>query len=172
MPRSPATTRRPSTEPVGRTEPRTQEPPQRYPRSRVTVSLVISCLGVLYALYRGYYGFGGTVGMFGRPTDQAEWRAINLAGATILLVLAMLPIVALPLWQRPRLRPVLLAMCWVLAVGLTMHGLIDDTQRVLSLTGVLHLHYSFFTTVNGHAADIQDLAFNETWFMERYSKPA
>jgi Protein of unknown function (DUF3995) len=135
-------------------------------RSRLmTVSLIAGGWGLLYAMYRGYYGFGGTVGMFGTPTSETEWRAINLAAAALLLVVALLPVAVLPLWQRPRLRPVLLALCWVLAVGFTMHGLIDDVQRVLSLTGTLHIKYPIFTRVNRHAADIQDLVFNETWFL-------
>jgi hypothetical protein len=82
-----------------------------------------------------------------------------------LLVVALLPVAVLPPWQRPRLRPVLLALCWVLAVGFAMHVLVDDVQRVLSLTGTLHIHYPIFTRVNRHAGDIQDLVFNETWFL-------
>jgi hypothetical protein len=77
----------------------------------------------------------------------------------------VLPVAALPLWRRPRPRPVLLAVCWVLAVGFTMHGLVDDLERVLSLTGRLLLQYPFFTTVDRRAADLQDLLFNETWFL-------
>jgi hypothetical protein len=165
MSRRIATTRQRSAVPVSRTEPQGQGPPQRHPPGRVTVSLVTSGCGVLYALYRGYYGLGGTVGMFGRPASQAQWRTINLAGAALVLVLALLPAAALPLWRRPHLRPVLLAVCWVLAVGFTMHGLVDDVQRVLSLAGALRIDYPFFATVNRHAADIQDLAFNETWFI-------
>jgi hypothetical protein len=65
----------------------------------------------------------------------------------------------------PRARPILLGLCWVLAVGFTMHALIDDIQRVLSLAGVLHLDYPLFTTVNRRVADLQDLLFNETWFL-------
>jgi Bacterial regulatory proteins, luxR family len=62
----------------------------------LTVSLVISGCGVVDALYRGDYGLGGTVGMIGRPADQAEWRAVNLAGAATVLVLALQPAAALP----------------------------------------------------------------------------
>jgi hypothetical protein len=139
--------------------------PRRHPPGRVAVSLVIGGLGVLYALYRGYYAFGGTIGMIGRPASQAEWRAVNLAGAAIVLALALLPVVMLPLWRRPRLRPALLAGCWVLAVGYISHGVIQDAQRVLSLAGALHIRYPIFVTVNSRAADVQDLAFNETWFL-------
>ena len=142
-----------------------QAPPWRRPSGLVAVSLVAAGWALLYALYRGYYGLGGTVGMFGTPTSWTEWRQINLVAAAILLVAAALPVAALPLWQRPRLRPVLLAVCWVVAVGCTMHGLIDDVERVLSLTGRLELDYPIFATVNRRAADLQDLIFNETWFL-------
>lgn len=131
----------------------------------VAVTLATSGWGLLYAVYRGYYGFGGTAGMFGSPTSEAQWRAVNLAGAAILLVVAVLPVAALPLWRRARFRRVLLGMCWVLAVGFVMHALVADAQRVLSLAGVVDVHYPFFTVVDKHAADIQDLVFNETWFL-------
>lgn len=71
----------------------------------------------------------------------------------------------LPLWKRPRVRPILLGLCWLLAVGFIMHALVDDIQRILSLAGVLHLDYPLFTTVNSRVADLQDLIFNETWFL-------
>jgi hypothetical protein len=142
-----------------------QAPARRHPSGLAAVSLVASGWALLYALYRGYYGLGGTVGMFGTPTSWTEWRQINLVAAAILLVAAALPVAALPLWQRPRLRPVLLALCWVVAVGCTMHGLVDDVERVLSLTGRLRIDYPIFATVNRRAADLQDLAFNETWFL-------
>lgn len=140
--------------------------PRRHrPPRLVAVSLVTSGCGLVYAAYRGYYGFGGTIGMFGSPVSPAQWRAVNLAAAAMLLVIAILPVAALPLWRHTRPRRVLLALCWVLAVGFVMHGLVDNTQRVLSLAGVLHLQYPFFTAIDRHAADVQDLAFNETWFL-------
>jgi hypothetical protein len=131
----------------------------------VTVSLIAAGWGLWYAMYRAYYGFGGTVGMFGTPRSESQWRTINLVAAGLLLSLALLPVAVLPLWRRPRARIVLLGVCWVLAVGLLMHGLIDDIQRVLSLAGVLHLDYPFFASVDRRAADLQDLLFNETWFI-------
>jgi hypothetical protein len=129
------------------------------------VSLVTGGWALWYAMYRAYYGLGGTVGMFGVPRSEAQWRAINLAGAGLLLVVAVLPVAMLPLWKWPRVRLFLLGLCWLLAVGFVMHALIDDIQRVLSLTGVLDLHYPLFTTVDRRAADLQDLVFNETWFL-------
>lgn len=144
-----------------------QEPASRYPAGLVAVSVAASGWALLYTLYRGYYGFGGTAGMIGQPASPAEFRAINLIGAAVLLALAVLPMVMLPGWRRAGLRRVLLAVCWVLAAGLVMHALVQDIQRVLSLAGALHIHYppAQWVTVNRHRADVQDLAFNETWFL-------
>jgi hypothetical protein len=144
-----------------------QELASRYPAGLVAVSLTAGGWALLYALYRAYYGFGGTVGMIGTPTSPAEFRTINFIGAAILLAVAVLPVAMLPGWRRPRLRRVLLAVCWVLAVGLVMHALVQDIQRVLSLAGALRIHYppGQWVTVNHHQADVQDLAFNETWFL-------
>lgn len=140
-------------------------PRWRRPPWLVTMSLVTSGCGLVYAAYRGYYGLGGTAGMFGAPASPAQWRAVNLAAAGLLLAVAVLPVAALPLWPRRWPRRALLASCWVLAVGFVMHALVSDIQRVLSLAGVVHLSYPFFTTIDKHAADIQDLMFNETWFL-------
>jgi hypothetical protein len=131
------------------------------------VSVAASGWALLYALYRGYYGLGGTIGMIGTPASPAEFRTLNLIGALALLALAVLPIAMLPGWRRAGLRRVLLAVCWVLAVGLVMHALVQDIQRVLSLAGALRLYYppSVWVSVNRHLADVQDLAFNETWFL-------
>jgi hypothetical protein len=131
------------------------------------LSVALAACGLLYALYRAYYGFGGTVGMIGTPASDSEWRAINLGAAAVVLVLALLPVVALPLWRHPRPRQALLALSWLLAVGGVMHALIMDTQRVLSLAGLHRIRYpaSMWATRDDHAADLQDLIFNETWFL-------
>jgi len=140
--------------------------PRRHrPPRVVTIGLVTGGCGLVYAAYRGYYALGGTAGMFGTPASPAQWRAVNLAAAVMLLAVAVLPVAALPLWQRRWPRRFLLAACWVLAVGFVMHALVSDIQRVLSLAGVVHLRYPFFTAIDKHAADIQDLIFNETWFL-------
>lgn len=131
----------------------------------VAISLVTGGCALVYAAYRGYYGLGGTAGMFGTPASPAQWRAVNLAAAGMLLAVALLPVAALPLWSRQRPRRVLLASCWVFAVGFVMHALVSDIQRVLSLAGVLQLRYPFFTAIDTRAADLQDLVFNETWFL-------
>jgi hypothetical protein len=105
--------------------------------------------------------------MIGSPASQSAWRATNLGAAAVLLLLAALPLVALPLWRGGRRRSVLLTLSWLLAVGMTGHALIMDTQRVLSLAGAHRIHYpaSAWETIDPHAADVQDLLFNETWFL-------
>lgn len=40
-----------------------------------TVSLITAGWGLWYAMYRAYYGFGGTVGMFGTPSSSADLSA-------------------------------------------------------------------------------------------------
>ena len=144
-----------------------QEPRRRNPAPLVIASLVTSGCALLYALYRVYYGLGGTVGMIGLPVHPAEFRAINLIGAALLLAVAVLPVALLPAWTRPGPRRVLLAVCWVLAVGFVMHALVQDIQRVASLAGALRIHYppGQWVTVNRQLADVQDLAFNETFFL-------
>jgi DMSO/TMAO reductase YedYZ heme-binding membrane subunit len=95
------------------------------------VSLITGCWALWYAIYRAYYGFGGSVGTFGTPVSESQWRTINLVAAVLLLLLAVLPIAVLPLWKRPHM-PVLLGLCWVLAVGFVMHGVIDDLLSTAS----------------------------------------
>jgi hypothetical protein len=120
---------------------------------------------LLYAAYRGYYALGGTVGMFGTPVAMSQWRLINAVGAAIIFILAVLPVATLPLWQRRQVRLVLLALCWVIAVGCVMHALVDATARILSLAGVLHMDFPFFASINRREADLQDLLLNEPWFL-------
>jgi hypothetical protein len=136
-------------------------------RRLVRVSLALAAVGLAYALYRAYYGFGGTIAMIGTPASESRWRAINLGAAGVLLLVALLPLAALPRWERPRWRRVLLAVAWLLAVGGVMHALIMDVQRVASLAGVHHIRYpaSEWASLDPHAADIQDIVFNETWFL-------
>jgi hypothetical protein len=142
------------------------------PASRrvVVLSLVASGLGVAYAIYRGYYALGGTAGMFGVPESQAQWRFLNGFAAVLLLVGAAVPIVALPLWDRRVARPVLLTLFTVAAVGLLMHGLIDETQRILHLAGLadrfhIEVRLAGLRAVDIRASDLQDILLNEPWFL-------
>ncbi len=58
-------------------------------------------------------------------------------------------------------------MFWVIAVGCSMHAMIDAVQRVLSLAGLHDVRYpaSVWASIDTRAADLQDLCFNEPWFL-------
>ena len=100
------------------------------------------------------------------PGSEGQFQLINLAAVVVLAVAAVLPVAMLPLWARRGSRLVLLALCWVVAVGCCMHALIDMAQRVLSLAGLVHIHYPpLWATINDRAADLQDLFGNEPWFL-------
>ncbi len=45
------------------------------------------------------------------------------------------------------------------------HALVGVVQRVLSLTGMLTISYPFWRTIDRRQADLQDLFFNEPWFL-------
>jgi hypothetical protein len=100
----------------------------------------------------------------GRPV---QFRLINAVAAVILVIAAALPIAVLPLWRIPRARWVLLVVCWAVAVGCCTHALINSIQRVLSLAGLLRIEYSptVWAWIDRRAADLQDLFFNEPWFL-------
>jgi len=136
-------------------------------RSLKPVSVAVAVWSLGYTLYRSYYALGGTLLLPGTPADPAQFRLINAAAVVILAIAAVLPIAMLPLWQRPRARPVLLAVCWVIAVGCIMHALIDSIERVLSLAGLLIIEYpaTVWASIDHRAADLQDLFFNELWFL-------
>lgn len=117
-----------------------------------------------YAGYRAYYAAGGTVGMFGEPVSDVEFRAINAVGAAILLVAAILPPVAV---RVPRLRRALPALGWLVAVGCCTHALVNITLRILSLTGAhpTVLPADVWRWYDRQASDLQDLLLNEPWFL-------
>lgn len=122
----------------------------------------------VYAAYRSYYAFGGRAFLPGtiRPGSEATFQLINFTGAAVILVAAVVPIAILPLWSRPQLRGGLLVLCWVVAVGCCMHALVDIVERVLSLAGAIEIHYPDpWASVDHRAADVQDLFFNEPWFL-------
>ena len=136
-------------------------------RQLLRASVAVSACSLVYALYRGYYGLGGTIGMIGTPSSESSWRATNLGAAVVLLLVALLPFAALQLWPRPAWRRAVLVVAWGLAAGGVMHALIMDVQRVASLAGLHHIRYpaSKWRSRDDHAADLQDLFFNETWFL-------
>jgi hypothetical protein len=137
------------------------------PRPPVWLSVAVSAWGLGYAVYRGYYALGGTRFLPGEVADPDLFRRINSAAAVILILAAALPLVALPLWQNRYARPILLTLFWIIAVGCSVHALVDSIERVLSLTGHLRIEYpaSVWASVDHRTADLQDLLFNEPWFL-------
>jgi len=131
------------------------------------ISWAAAAWGLGYAAYRGYYALGGTGFLPGTPVPGGPFRRINAAATVILLTAAILPVAALPLWSRRRLRPLLLAGFWLVAVLCCGHALIEGTERVLSLSGRLTIEYpaSVWASIDPRAADLQDLFFNEPWFL-------
>jgi hypothetical protein len=134
----------------------------------VQASVAAGIWAVWYAIYRGYYAAGGTAFLPGTILEgsEGEFQLINLVGAVIIGAAAVVPVAALPLWSRRWPRRMLLALCWVVVVGCCMHALVSMTARVLSLAGMVQLDYPpLWATVNYRAADLQDLFFNEPWFL-------
>jgi hypothetical protein len=128
-------------------------------------SWIAAAWAFAYALYRAYYAMGGTFGMFGVPRSEHDWRMINARGAVILAFIAVLPVAVLRLWSRPRVRPWLLTVCWVLTVGGVMHALIGAAQRLASLAGLFVMPLPFWRTIDRRSSDLQALLFNEPWFL-------
>jgi Protein of unknown function (DUF3995) len=131
------------------------------------VSVATAVWGLAYAGYRLYYALGGTAFLPGVPASPETFRLINAAAAAVLVVAGLLPLLALRWWSRRGPRRVLLALFWAVAVGCCMHALVNMVQRVLSLAGVLTIEYpaSFWASLDTRTADLQDLFFNEPWFL-------
>jgi hypothetical protein len=137
-------------------------------RRLVRVSVAAGIWALWYAIYRGYYAAGGTAFLPGTILEgsEGEFRLINLVGAVIIGAAAVMSVVTLTLWSRRWPRRMLLALCWAVAVGCCMHALVSMTARVLSLAGMVHLDYPpLWATVDYRVADLQDLFFNEPWFL-------
>lgn len=133
-------------------------------RSLRLLVTVLSLWGLMYAGYRAYYAFGGTVGMIGTPVSEADFRAVNAFGAVVILVAGVLPWLILRWTWLRRITPVL---GWIVAVGCTMHALVDWILRVLSLTGVhpTMLPAEVWASYDRRTADLQDVFLNEPWFL-------
>ncbi|HEU4566422.1 MAG TPA: hypothetical protein VFR99_00205 [Marmoricola sp.] len=120
--------------------------------------------GLGYACYRAYYAAGGEIGMFGQPVSEAQFRAVNAAGAGIVLLGAVLPLVLVRVVALRRATPVV---AWIIGVGCCMHAFVDGTLRLLSLTGVhlTQLPPGLWQSFDRRASDLQDLLLNEPWFL-------
>ena len=134
-------------------------------RTLVRVSRVAAVWAFGYGLYRWYYALGGTVGMLGTPVSGEQFRRINAIAGILLFASAILPVAVVSLWSRRHARPVLLVVCWIIAVGCASHALIGIGQRALSLTGRIIISYPFWLTIDRRQADLQALFFNEPWFL-------
>jgi len=142
-----------------------QSVPQPGDRTLVRASRIAAGWAFWYGLYRWYYAAGGTIGMLGTPVSEQQFRLINAIAGALLLVWSVLPLMLLSAWRSRRARPVLLALCWVVAVGCVSHALIGVVQRVSSLTGTLTISYPFWLSIDRRQADLQALFFNEPWFL-------
>ena len=129
------------------------------------LSAFAAAWAAIYAVYRGYYAVGGTVGMLGVPASESEFRYINAVAAVALTGAAALPVLLLKMWPAPRWRVAGLALCCVIIVGCVGHAMVGISQRVLSLTGVLTMSYPFWLTIDRAKADWQALLWNEPWFL-------
>jgi hypothetical protein len=118
-----------------------------------------------YALYRSYYALGGTWGILGTPASHEQWIRINAIASAMLLVTAALAIATVPGWRNPRAVPWLLVFCWLVTVTCVGHAAIAMPSRVLSLMGVVTIEYPFWEAIDARKADLQDLFFNEPWFL-------
>ena len=96
---------------------------------------------------------------------MAQFRLINAIAAIALFVTAAVPLVCLGRWRQHRAIGLLLTLSWVIAVGCIMHALVDIVQRIASLAGILAIDYPLWLSVNRRALDLQDLLFNEPWFL-------
>lgn len=119
-----------------------------------------------YSAYRLYYAFGGHAGMIGEPRSPTQFRDINLRGAVIIVIAALLPLLAASAWRQRWVRKVVVVIGWIALVGCCTHAITDEILRLLSLTGAhpTQLSAELWLSVNRHKADLQDVLLNEPWF--------
>lgn len=133
-------------------------------RAQRLIVAALAVWGLGYACYRAYYAAGGEIGMIGRPMSEAQFRAVNAAGAGIVFLGAVLPAVLVRAVALRRAAPVV---AWIVGVGCCMHAFVDGVLRLLSLTGVhpTQLPPGLWRSFDRRASDLQDLLLNEPWFL-------
>ncbi|HEX5426720.1 MAG TPA: hypothetical protein VFX00_00190 [Pedococcus sp.] len=133
-------------------------------RTQRAIATALTVWGVGYACYRAYYAAGGEIGMIGKPMSDAQFRAVNAAGAGIVLLGALLPLV---LVRAAPLRPATPTLAWIVGVGCCMHALVDGVLRLLSLIGMhpTQLPAELWQSFDRRTADLQDVLLNEPWFL-------
>ena len=103
--------------------------------------------------------------MPGTPISMMQWRRINAIAAGILFATSALAIIVVKARTHRRGRSFAAALCWVVTVACVSHALINIGQRIASLNGVLTISYPFWQSIDHRTADLQDLLFNEPWFL-------
>ena len=103
--------------------------------------------------------------MLGTPVSFEQFRWINAVAGVMLFVAAVLPVMLVNGWDSRRARPLLLVLCWFIAVLCASHALIGIVQRIASLSGALTISYPFWRRIDRREADLQALFFNEPWFL-------
>jgi hypothetical protein len=133
-------------------------------RAQRRIATALAVWGLGYACYRAYYAAGGEIGMIGQPTSEAQFRAVNAAGAAIVFLGAVLPALLVRPVALRRAAPVV---AWIVGVGCCMHAFVDGVLRLLSLTGVhlTRLPPELWQSFDRRASDLQDLILNEPWFL-------
>jgi hypothetical protein len=135
-------------------------------RFRIRLGYAAGGWALFYAAYRGYYALGGTIGMFGTPVSERQWRQINAVGAVLLVMAAIVAFATTTrLWDRRYARTALLVFAWAAFTGCVMHGLVDISTRLLSMAGVIHMDFPFWASMDRRASDLHDIFFNEPWFL-------
>lgn len=134
-------------------------------RLRVRLGYAAGAWALLYAAYRGYYALGGTIGMFGTPVSESDWRRINAIGAVLLVMAAVVAFASTRWWHRRYLGKALLVFAWAAFVGCVMHALVDVTIRLLSMAGVIQMDFPFWVSIDRQASNLQDIFLNEPWFL-------
>ena len=115
--------------------------------------------------YRGYYAAGGTAFLPGTirapkaSSSSSTWRPSSLSPSP-----QCFPGHAAP-WAGADHG----WCCWACAgwSRWLLHACLNEmAQRVLSVAGLVHIHYPpLWATVNDRAADLQNLFGNEPWFL-------
>jgi hypothetical protein len=135
-------------------------------RLRIRLGYATGVWALFYAAYRGYYALGGTIGMFGTPVSESQWRQINAVGAVLIVMAAIVAFATTTrLWDRRSARTALLVFAWVAFTGCVMHGLVDIATRLLSMAGVIHMDFPFWASMDRRSSDLQDIFLNEPWFV-------
>jgi hypothetical protein len=137
-------------------------------RRLASVSIAVALWSLGYALYRGYYAVGGTRFLPGTPADAQQFRLIKAVAVVILVIAAAVPLAMLLLWRRQKGTA---GAAWrVLVCRSGLHYACHDRQHRAGAQprrGCYRLNTPprVWASIDHRAADLQDLFFNEPWFL-------